>query len=344
MKVLWKPQIISNLIFVKKIVCVIALVIFSLYVLHHYMAYRREMKNFEAREALILETNECLEAGDWICAERNVKKLYEETPEDTVLQLNMAVVLLEQERYSECIDFIDQLNRKNGNLDFLREKASLLQREMDSMNLERSMHFRVEYDGHPARENVLEALSVLEVAYDSLCRLFHFYPENKIAVVLHQTAEHNGIGVRPDWVGAVFDGKLRVPENLMNYTEVYRAMLFHELTHAFLRQMTRGNIPSWVNEGIAQVVDGSRSDLQKPQGRAPSLSDLNAPFVNKSHRDSAEKLYWYSQKMVKLLLDRDGSFEHFKDFVQDLRRLGDEKALQKYYSVSVEQLWEEACQ
>ena len=52
--------------------------------------------------------------------------------------------------------------------------------------MEKSMHFRLEFDGTPTKKDVMEALAVLEVAYDSLSNLFGFMPENKICVVLYE--------------------------------------------------------------------------------------------------------------------------------------------------------------
>lgn len=308
---------------------------------HLFKIKSAEKEAFQKHETLIVETNECLAAAQWLCAERNVRLLLHETPDDDNLQLHLAGILFEQDRYEDCIRFVDSLNHEDENFTFLKKKSQALLQEMKTLELERSAHFRLEFEGRPSRNHVLEALSVLEVAYDSLCRLFDFYPENKMSVVLHETAAYQGIGPRPEWVGAVFDGKLRVPVNVMQYPEVYRPMLFHELTHSFIRAMTRSKVPLWINEGVAQVVDGSRSNVAKPEGPAPSLKELTEPFVNENRTENAVKLYWYSEKMVRGLLNRNGDFKHLKIFIQSIRELGAEKALMDFYSVSAEQLHSE---
>lgn len=326
---------------VKNIVLVVVLLLVLIGGLRVIKKKSAELETFEKHEALIVETNECLESGEWNCAEKNVRILLSETPEDRNLQLHLAGILFEQERYEDCISYVVSLGYENKDLDFLKEKSKSLIHEMNTLALERSAHFRLEFEGRPARNDVLEALSVLEVAYDSLCRLFDFRPENKMTLVLHETADYQGLGPRPDWVGAVFDGKLRVPVNMMNYPEVYRPMLFHELTHAFVRAMTRSKIPLWVNEGIAQVIDGSGASEPRPEGSVPSLESLTEPFVNEKSTDNAVRLYWYSEKMVRGLLTRNNDFVHFKKFVQSIRKLGAEQALKEFYSVTAEQLLNE---
>lgn len=325
----------------KPILLFIVLLLVLAWGLRVYKERSLERDAFEKHEALVKETNECLEAGEWNCAERNVRILLQESPEDKNLQLHLAGILFEKERYEECIAYMDSLGYASNDFDYLRQKSKLLLQEMETLGIEKSPHFRLEFEGRPGRNEVLEALTVLEVAYDSLCRLFNFYPENKMVLVLHQTAEYQGVGARPDWVGAVFDGKLRVPVNVMDYPEVYRPMLFHELTHAFVRAMSRSKIPVWINEGIAQVVDGSRKDMERPEGNAPSINALTEAFVNEKDRDTAERLYWYSEKMVRKMLQKNPDLVHFREFVQSLGHLETDEALKQFYSVMANELLEE---
>lgn len=335
---------------IKLIVMLVALLFVAAYLIRVVQVNRDVSKEIEQHNGLVAEATECIDFGDWKCAEKDIRKLLKETPDDKNLQLHLAGILFEQERYPECIRFIDSLGFVENDFEYLKRKSELLLHEMSELKLESSKHFRLEFEGHPSRNDVLEALSVLEVAYDSICHLFDFHPENKMHLVLYQSSTYQGIGPRPDWVGAVFDGKLRVPANVMQYREVYRPMLFHELTHAFVRSMTRAKVPLWLNEGIAQVVDASRNDVEKPAGSKPNLESLTEPFVNQSNTDVAVKLYWYSQKMVEALLYRNGAnpgsveaaaeMKKLRACIQDLRSLGTDGALQKHFGITAAQLLE----
>ena len=325
----------------KKLVSIVVGLIALLTGVRWFMQQSAAKEAFDRHEALIVETNECLEMGEWNCAEKNVRLLLKESPDDQNLQLHLAGILFEQERYEECIAYVQSRHFQHADLDYLRQKSESLLSEMQTLGLERSMHFRVEFEGRPARNDVMEALSVLEVAYDSLCHLFDFHPENKMSLVLYQSSQYQGVGPRPEWVGAVFDGKLRIPVNVMSRREIYRPMFFHELTHAFVRAMTRYHVPLWVNEGIAQVIDASRTGMAKPEGSAPSIEALTTPFVNENNTGTAIKLYWYSQAMVERLLARNADLVHFRKFIQSLRTLGDDEALKKFYGVTTQQLLDE---
>ena len=325
----------------KNIIYIVACVVLLLVGSRWYMQRSAAKEAFEKHETLIVETNECLEMADWNCAEKNVRTLLKESPDDQNLQLHLAGIIYEQERYEDCIAYVQSRTFKHPDLDYLREKSESLIREMAELDLERSMHFRVEFEGHPARNDVLEALSVLEVAYDSLCHLFDFHPENKMHLVLYESSQYQGVGPRPEWVGAVFDGKLRIPVNVMSRREIYRPMFFHELTHAFVRAMTRHHVPLWVNEGIAQVIDASRTGMARPQGDTPSIVALTTPFINENNTSAAVMLYWYSQAMVERLLARNASLVHFRDYIQSMRNMGDDEALKKFYGVTTRQLLDE---
>ena len=306
-----------------------------------FVAKNAERAEFIRHEALVNEAMECLGAADWKCAENAVRELLCDAPHDTNLQLHLAGILFEQERYEDCIRLIDSLGREDGDFKYLKHKSAQLIREIEELGVERSMHLRVEFEGRPSKSDVMEALAVLEVAYDSLCNLFDFRPENKMSLVLYRSREYQGSGPRPDWVAAVFDGKLRVPVEMMPYREIYRPVLFHELTHSFIMSMTRAKVALWINEGIAQVVDGSRTQNPRPAGAAPSLNSLIEPFVKEPSAEVAERLYWYSQKMVERMLARDPSFVHFREFVQSLRTMDTDEALLKFYGVKTAQLLDE---
>jgi hypothetical protein len=325
----------------KNIISIVVGVIVLLIGARWFMQQMAAKEAFDKHEALIAETNECLDMAEWNCAEKNVRALLKETPDDQNLQLHLAGILFEQERYEDCIAYVQSRKFSHEDLNYLKQKSESLIREIETLGLERSMHFRVEFEGRPARKDIMEALAVLEVAYDSLCHLFDFHPENKMNLVLYESTQYQGIGPRPEWVGAVFDGKLRIPVNVMAYREIYRPMFFHELTHAFIRAMTRHHIPLWVNEGIAQVIDASRTGMQRPDGGVPSIEALSTPFVNENNTGTAVKLYWYSQAMVERLLARNASLVHFREFIQSMRTLGDESALQKFYGVTTQQLLDE---
>lgn len=331
----------------KKPLSIVLLVLLLVVLVKQIAQYRASVAEFEKHESLVRDAVECMDQGHWLCAEKNIRELLQESPEDTNLQMHLAGILFEQERYDECVSYIDALKFSNEDTQYLKKKSISLKKEMENLGVEKSMHFRVEFEGQLSKKDVMEALAVLEVAYDSLCHLFDFRPENKMHLVLYKSNAYQGVGERPDWVAAVYDGKLRVPVELMQYREVYRPILFHELTHGFVRAMTRSKVPLWLNEGIAQIVDGSHQDSHKPEGPVPSLQALTELFVKESKTSEALKLYWYSMQMVEHLLLKKSSTLALADFktlrmcVEDFKELGVDESLKRHYGTTSEELYSE---
>ena len=317
----------------KKILGVIAFVILMIAAFHVAHEFIQKKKEVDAFNLHIDEFNACSESKHWSCAESHLKFLLKELPNDTNLQIHYAGILFEEGRYEECISYIESRHFQVPDFDYFVQKSKLLIRERDELGIKDYGHFRLELEGYASSIEVQEALSVLEVAYDSIANLFQFYPEDRIHVVMYQTEDFQGIGPHPDWVGAVYDGKLRFPANLMRFREIYRPILFHELTHAFVHQMTRAKVPLWLNEGIAQIIDGSRTGLPRPNGPVPSLKDLTENFVQQNDRAAAERLYWYSQKMTEALLADAGEtrFVKLRDALMDMKKLGTDESLKRHF-------------
>ena len=324
----------------KKIFGVFALIIFLFAVgnvTHKLIQQKKEVDTFNYH---VDEFNACSESKHWKCAETHLEYLLKELPNDSNLRIHYAGILFEQGRYEECISYVQAQKFQSSDLDFLAQKSKLLIRERDELGIRDYGHFRLELEGYAPPIEVQEALSVLEVAYDSIAGLFQFYPEDRIHVVMYQTNSFQGVGPHPDWVAAAYDGKLRIPANLMQYRAVYRPILFHELTHAFVHQMTRAKVPLWLNEGIAQIIDGSHQGTPLPSGPVPSLEDLTESFVKQNDRATVERLYWYSKKMTEVLLSEAGEnrFEKLRDAFKDMKKFGIDESLNRHFCKKQEDL------
>jgi Peptidase MA superfamily len=79
---------------------------------------------------------------------------------------------------------------------------------------------------------------------------------SNIAVVLYTNQAFFDVTQSPSWVGAVNDGKLRIPiEGVDSVTPELTRVLKHELAHSFINQLSNGRCPQWLNEGIAQALE-----------------------------------------------------------------------------------------
>jgi tetratricopeptide (TPR) repeat protein len=151
-----------------------------------------------------------------------------------------------------------------------------------------SSHFTLRYEGEQTSETLRnQLLATLESEYDDLVRELGISPRNNIPVVLYTRQTFFDVTQAPSWIGAINDGKLRIPvQGVSSITPELARVLKHELAHSFINQLSAGRCPQWLNEGIAQFVEpkplanGSRlAELYRVQQEIP-LNALEGSFVN----------------------------------------------------------------
>jgi len=188
-----------------------------------------------------------------------------------------------------------------------------------------SIHFTLKYEGKQTSEALRgQLLATLESEYDDLVRELGIAPRNNIPVVLYTEQSFFDVTQAPSWSGAVFDGKLRIPINgLTSVTPELARVLKHELAHSFIRQLSGGRCPQWLNEGIAQAVEPKQiangrllADLFRSQHEIP-LNALEGSFMQFSSTQ-ATVAYEESLAAVQYISDTYG----MSDLQRILERLG----------------------
>jgi predicted negative regulator of RcsB-dependent stress response len=122
-------------------------------------------------------------------------------------------------------------------------------------------HFSIHYQGNATPQLATEILRTLEEHFRTLQAQLHFAPAEPIAVVLYTQETFRDITRAPGWAVGLNDGRIRVPiRGLTSVTDDLSRELMHELTHSFIQQKAQGRCPQWLNEGLAQYMEGRRSD------------------------------------------------------------------------------------
>ncbi len=121
-----------------------------------------------------------------------------------------------------------------------------------------SSHFTLRYEGKQSSEQLRrELVATLESEYDDLVRQLGVAPRASIPVILYTEQAFFDVTQAPSWSGAVNDGKLRIPvSGVSSMTSDLARVLKHELAHSFVNQASNGRCPTWLNEGVAQAMEG----------------------------------------------------------------------------------------
>jgi tetratricopeptide (TPR) repeat protein len=209
-------------------------------------------------------------------------------------------------------------------------------------------HFVLRYEGAQSSEALrAQLLETLESAYRDLSREFGSEPRSSISVVLYTNEAFFDVTHARAWVGALNDGKIRIPlRGMTAMTPMLARVLRHELTYSFIEQTAQGRCPQWLHEGIAQMLEpralgggATLAQLFKADREVP-LNSLESGFSSLSSAQ-AELAYAESLATVSYIRDRYG----MSDVLRILDKLGQgesvESALRSTIHCDYKQLQEE---
>lgn len=176
-----------------------------------------------------------------------------------------------------------------------------------------SAHFILRYYGGAAPALAREILSQLEQDFLSISYILDYTPPEPIGVVLYTNRTFEDITRAPHWASALNDGRIRLPvQGLTAMTPDLARVLRHELTHSFIAQKTQGRCPVWLQEGVAQWVEGRRAGSAAPllvtlydHHEEPSLAALEGSWMNLP-RDFAAVAYGWSLAVVENVVQSGG--------------------------------------
>ena len=176
-------------------------------------------------------------------------------------------------------------------IDSVQKLLEKTQHELDvqgNFNQSDSWHFTLRYEGGKTPLGLQrDLLDTLEDQYRDLSSQLGYTPSENISVILYTNTQFFDITQAPSWAGGVNDGKLRIPiSGVSGMTPELQHVLKHELTHSFVRQITRGRCPNWLNEGLAQWMESRSNDYYGPAlarmfeaKKEIPLHYLDAPFA-----------------------------------------------------------------
>jgi hypothetical protein len=217
-----------------------------------------------------------------------------ENMDDAIAQWNKALAIADNPRIHEAVAKAEREREISGSY-----------REL------RSSHFLLRYAGEQGEQGEKlssEIINSLEGSFQDLVLDLDYSPREVIVALLYPNQAFKDITRSPTWVGAINDGKIRLPVSGLTQMNVELArVLKHELTHSFVRQITMGRCPTWFNEGLAQLEEGATTATMGSQlaraaatGALPSFPSLQGPFLNMS-QDQATLAYAKSLAALEYL-------------------------------------------
>ncbi len=237
-------------------------------------------------------------------------------PADARLFRELGTLYAERNRTGEALRAWEEALRLGGDDPAIRVRMEKLRRDWaygHGQEYLEGKDFEVFYDPGVPVEAVESTLRFLDERRAELASFFESPLAISPVVILYQGRGYFAWMDTPDWVGGVYDGRIHVPLPPDGpEAESYRGLLTHELAHAFITDLSRGRAPGWLQEGVAQYVEGKRisaDEAAKSLTVLPldSLSDLSLAFSQRNDRDRARAAYRLALFCVEELVREDGT-------------------------------------
>lgn len=155
--------------------------------------------------------------------------------------------------------------------------------------------------------------SILEEAYWAVGRNIDSYPEGRTQVLFYEVKDFSSVTRADEWVGALYDGKIRVPiRDFDKNRESLRKTLYHEYCHRAVHGVAQNRCPTWLNEGLALVaeeanVNDAEKRLREKKNLLLTAEQLRGPFVGKLTSEKARVAYDQSLSVTNYLVEQRGS-------------------------------------
>ncbi len=252
--------------------------------------------NTKAARALHAASQFELGRGDMEHALVDERSALKYTPDDSTILMNVAYLHLRRSEYKASLEYLERAHRvapddpevaklagwayygmnkpdravaewkralalgPDAEVQAALAKAQRDNQEEENYRENESSHFTLRYSGGAAPDLAKEILRALEIHFAAIESELNFTPPDSIGVILYTQQAFADITRAPGWVGALNDGRIRVPvQGLTSLTPELSRVLKHELTHSFIQQKTHSRAPVWIQEGIAQWMEGQRS-------------------------------------------------------------------------------------
>ncbi len=252
-------------------------------------------------------------------AHDQLRSALELAPEDATAHQLLGDVLNLLDRLPEALEAYGRAKELGGE-DLAAKAARAYQRTERQYAVEKD--YRTDVTStfvirHPADQGYLELAALLDRARAEVCNLFDLFPRQKAIVVLYPPDEFRQVTGAHDWVGGLFDRKIRLPigDPETDAPRIETAFR-HEYTHLIVSELAP-RCPVYLNEGLAQLAEYGRGTgigrlvrytdaLGMARDDIPRIADLPESFLEVGDAEQVHVGYLLSHAFVDHVVAQHG--------------------------------------
>ena len=201
--------------------------------------------------------------SDWNAACTAYERSVELGSQDPQVFLALAGIYRQEGRQRDAVDMLHRAKENGARGAEFESLKSVVVAEQDAesdFGGVASAHFTLSFEEGKDDAAARLIVSHLEDAYLTVGHKLGNYPKHKIPVVLYAAREFQRVTHSPEWAGALYDGRIKVPVRGLQgeSAEIARTMR-HEYAHALINSVSGGRCPVWLNEGAAMWAEDDRN-------------------------------------------------------------------------------------
>ncbi len=180
--------------------------------------------------------------------------------------------------------------------------------------------FRIRYN--KAEKAILERYvpRMLEEAWGSMVKRYHFTPTTPVAIELYADSEHFSVrtsGLPEVGIQGVCFGHTLALMSPHAAPFNWGNVLWHELGHIFAIQLSKNHVPRWFTEGLSEYETIiRRPEWQREEdpalfaglqaGKIPAVAAFNKAFTHVDNIEDVTMAYYAASQIIVFLVERYG--------------------------------------
>lgn len=147
----------------------------------------------------------------------------------------------------------------------VRERLKKLEREAkveSGLARNDTAPFVVRFAQKEIPTSLTELRQILRDTYRLVGQQFDYFPDHPITVLLYPAEGFEQVKGVSHPADGLYDGKIRLPLRNGRRSDLeLKRVLWHEYTHALIHDLSKGQCPVWLNEGIATLQEARVAPL-----------------------------------------------------------------------------------
>lgn len=286
--------------------------------------FHPEQKTYQKNlsQILIAASQERYLSGDFKDAELDLTAALQYDPENVHAMIALSEVYYysqETKKAKELLQKAQELDPSSEEIKTRLGKIASDETIEQKMKLAETEIFDIKFDKQTsAAYNIYDLKQTLRKAYREVGQNLHYFPHRTVAVILYAEGEYRKLRQVPEWSSGAYDGKIRIPipsDGPITNNRL-KQIIWHEYTHAVIRDITAGNCPIWLNEGLADYHGYlfAKFDLTLLRetylsGKLFSLKQLSEEFRTLTDTEKIRLAYAQSYSLVRFIIDRWGFYK-----------------------------------